>query len=72
MGASDGGNKDLESVEVSLDYLLGKIISFSTNSAVCTCLLLPPDLPPLKKHFYIEAESVSGLKPEEVSEWRYV
>uniref|UniRef100_A0A3Q3ESN5 RNA helicase n=1 Tax=Labrus bergylta TaxID=56723 RepID=A0A3Q3ESN5_9LABR len=28
------------------------------------------DLPPLKKHFYTEAESVSMLTEEEVSEWR--
>ncbi|XP_051815804.1 probable ATP-dependent RNA helicase DDX43 [Acanthochromis polyacanthus] len=28
------------------------------------------DLPPLKKKFYIEAESVSMLSAEEVSEWR--
>nr|XP_015800199.2 probable ATP-dependent RNA helicase DDX43 [Nothobranchius furzeri] len=28
------------------------------------------DLPPIKKNFYTEAESVSVLSPEEVSEWR--
>ncbi|XP_004077037.1 probable ATP-dependent RNA helicase DDX43 [Oryzias latipes] len=28
------------------------------------------DLPPLKKKFYCEAESVSALTPEEVAEWR--
>ncbi|KAM7408376.1 hypothetical protein PAMA_002206 [Pampus argenteus] len=28
------------------------------------------DLPPMKKNFYIEAESVSQLTAEEVSEWR--
>ncbi|XP_072247656.1 probable ATP-dependent RNA helicase DDX43 [Leuresthes tenuis] len=28
------------------------------------------DLPPMKKKFYTEAESVSMLTPEEVSEWR--
>ncbi|CAG00282.1 unnamed protein product, partial [Tetraodon nigroviridis] len=29
-------------------------------------------LPPLEKHFYVEAESVSLLTPEDVSEWRRV
>lgn len=34
------------------------------------CLWLPTDLPPLKKNFYIEAESVSTLTPEDICQWR--
>lgn len=45
---------------------------FSTKNAVCARRLLPSGLPPLEKHFYVEAESVSLLTPEDVSEWRRV
>lgn len=30
----------------------------------------PSDLPPMKKKFYTEAQSVSQFTAEEVSEWR--
>lgn len=42
------------------------------NGPVRALFPLPSDLPPLNKQFYMEAESVSTLTPEEVAEWRQV
>ena len=34
-------------------------------------LFLPPDLPPVKKNFYIESEKTSSMSQEQVDNWRW-
>lgn len=42
----------------------------TNESVVFVIILILLDLPPMKKNFYTEAESVSKLTPKEVGEWR--
>lgn len=46
-----------------LDILTNELVVF-------VIILILLDLPPMRKNFYTEAESVSMLTPQEVGEWR--
>lgn len=47
--------------------VLCNVLTSSYDTGLC---YFPSDLPPIKKDFYTEAESVSRLTVEEVNEWR--